>query len=181
MTNEEIKTHINERLEALKLELESKFIRVTKEPEFEDGFWYKHKTEDTYGLFEKLGEDNKGICSGEWRHDVIMYKITSWQKVTDFTELETLLKKQAVNLGMVDGAYKLFEDATKRKIEYPLYLTETKILIDDNGLILMDRKGNWSEVVKEKTTEEWLSEVYKSNMSTYDFFKQNNLEITQKK
>ena len=184
MTNEEIKTHINERIEALKLELESAFTRVTKKTEFEEGVWYKNSDGHCHGLFSKKGNFNKGFINENWHDTLYMGDVSFWQKVTDFTELEELLKKEAVKKGMVDGAYKLFEDGTKQKIQHPLhFINENKCLFDDDGLILMDAKGNWAEVVKEKTTEEWIKD-FKENSKAYnlyEFFEENNLEITQKK
>jgi len=181
MTNEEIKTHINERIEALKLELESKYIRVTKEPDFEDGVWYKHKTKDAYGLFEKNGA-KKGFINKIWYGDIYMDNISNWQKVTDFTELEDLLKKEAVKKGMVDGVKIYFKIGFPCKIKYPLAF-RYGLLLDANSSVLMNSLGNWAEVVKEKTTEEWIEDFKKNSRcyNLYEFFEANNLEITQKK
>lgn len=140
MTNEETQKFINERIEALKTELESKYIRVTKEPEFEEGVW---------------------------------------QKVTDFTELEKLLKKEAVKKGMVDGA-----KIKGYTIKYPLkFDVDFKLFIDANYNTLMDSDGTWEEVVKEKTTQEWIKDFKENSRAynLYEYLEQNNLEITRKK
>lgn len=129
MTNEETQKFINERIEALKLELESKFIRVTKEPEF--------------------------------------------------TELEELLKKEAVKKGMVDGA-----KIKGYTIKYPLkFDVDFKLFIDANYNTLMDSDGTWAEVVKEKTTQEWIKDFKENSRAynLYEYLEQNNLEITRKK
>lgn len=68
-------------------------------------------------------------------------------------------------------------------------LTDEQIDCDS---IAVFYKGKWAEVVKEKTTEEWLnqldahlSDICGDNNTYLDifikFFEQNNLEITQKK
>jgi hypothetical protein len=187
MTNSEIKKEINEAIEALKTELESKFVRNTKEPEFEDGVWYKHTMEDVFAIFTKNNE-NKGIIYGDWFDDIVMNNTSNWQKVTDFTELTELLKKEAVKRGMVDGALKLFKHGSVLKIKYPLRYSSNQ-LIDSNGLILMDKTGTWAEVVKEKTTEDWIKEAFSFSVKNHghitelmiEFLKQNNCKITQEK
>lgn len=182
MINEEIKKEINERIEALKTELESKFIRNTKEPEFEEGVWYSTWGGYCYGLFSKMGGFNKGFINEIWRNNVIMATFNQWQKVTDFTELEELLKKEAVNKGMVDGVKIYFKIGFPCKIKYPLAF-RYGLLLDANSSVLMNSLGNWAEVVKEKTTEEWIEDFKKNSRcyNLYEFFEANNLEITQKK
>lgn len=229
MINEEIKTHINERIEALKLELESKFIRVTKETEikedgvwgysfngsvsklfhngklvseksyteFEDGFWYKSNTGYKYGLYnENNNKACKGFYHGDFCEDLEMLFLPRWQKVTDFTELEELLKKEAVKSGMIDGA--IINQSTMKnnwvtkhilESNYFEFKSSTNILYCDGKAVFY--KGTWAEVVKEKTTEDWLncaSLYWRRNQADncvednfIDFFKQNKLKIIQEK
>jgi len=190
MTNEEIKTHINERIEALKVELESKYIRLTKEPDFEDWAWYSTGNGYGYGLFSKKGSFNKGLVNGVWYDNIGMINVSDWQKVTDFTELEELLKKEAVNKCMVDGVKIYFKIGFPCKIKYPLAFRHG-LLLDVNSSILMSSLGNWAELVKEKTTEEWIEVLVKGVhgnivdphlLELYmECANKNNLEITQKK
>lgn len=195
MINEEIKTHINERIEALKLELESKYIRVTKETEFEDGVWYKHSNSNTFALH--ISEEiAKGFITNHWVEDLKIHGRSSWQKVTDFTELEELLKKEAVKSGMIDGA--IINQSTMKNnwvtkhilgSNYFEFKSSTNILYCDGKAVFY--KGTWAEVVKEKTTEDWLncaSLYWRRNQADncvednfIDFFKQNKLKIIQEK
>lgn len=197
MTNEEIKKHINERLEALKLELESNFIRVTKESDFEDGVWYSNGNGYDYGLFSKMGSFNKGFVNEIWYDNIGMVYVPQWKKVTDFTELGVLLKKEAVKRGMVEGACINQSVINNKWTAKPIlgsnyfeFKPWVNILYCDS--IAVFYKGKWAEVVKEKTTEEWLnqldahlSDICGDNNTYLDifikFFEQNNLEITQKK
>jgi len=180
MTNEETQKFINERIEALKLELESKFIRVTKAPEFEDGVWYKSIDDVMYGLYNaKNTHKCNGFIDSSYYVDIKMTDSCFWQKVTDFTELEELLKKEAVKKGMVDGA-----KIKGYTIKYPLkFDVDFKLFIDANYNTLMDSDGTWAEVVKEKTTQEWIKDFKENSRAynLYEYLEQNNLEITRKK
>lgn len=197
MIQQDAYKYINERIEALKLELESKYIRVTKEPEFEDGVWYICENKNYFIYDSKNQTRLKGFINRMWLETIgIGHNGGVYKKVTDFTELEELLKKEAVKSGMIDGA--IINQSTMKNnwvtkhilgSNYFEFKSSTNILYCDGKAVFY--KGTWAEVVKEKTTEDWLncaSLYWRRNQADncvednfIDFFKQNKLKIIQEK
>ena len=184
MNSTEIRQEIETACKKLAAELTEKLIQKEEPKEFLPNRWYKHHITNMYVFnikFGTKGNSNTGFICGEFAYSIACFYRENWQLVTDYTELDQLLKNELVKRGIV---YKSLVKSVRTGATYEI--TDDTIEFDKNrteilyDVIAVFENGKFAEVVKEKTTKDWLNELDNNyKLEVYQFFKDNNLKIVK--